>query len=245
MKPTEVMQALLGGMCNIPPCSPRPTTLHSLHCERRVWGMGAVVAMSLKIQLDLLLHPKGAKEYVWAERQANGWLVVWLLSCSRDVSRLCRTAPVLQDPGSHRWREMLPHVAGMAPGRCEKPDRFCLLKPLVCSLMADKFLGILISHHLGRVLIPAGKTHIAKKGAKLCRTWHLVRMERNQVSAYHTHPRQQPGETGSLRGQEQPRDSRFGAEHQLVSCTRRCCCLPSPAAWFMSQRKEKPLVSCG
>lgn len=58
---------------------------------------------------------------------------------------LSRTARGMQAPGSCRWREVLLRIAGMSPGRCEKPDSFCLLKLLDHSLVADKFPGILIS----------------------------------------------------------------------------------------------------
>lgn len=63
----------------------------------------------------------------------------------------------MQAPGSCRWMEVLLHIAGMSPGRCEKLDSFCLLKLLVHSLVADKFLGYLhpttwegLSSHWGK-----------------------------------------------------------------------------------------------
>lgn len=65
--------------------------------------------------------------------------------------------------GSCRWREVLLCIAGMSQGMCEKPDSFYLLKLLVHSLMADRFLGMLLSHHLRGLLIPLGKKEACRK----------------------------------------------------------------------------------
>lgn len=128
-----------------------------------------------------------------------------LLSWSRVVSLLSSTVQAMQAPGSCRWRELVLHIAGMSQGRCEKPDSFCLLKLLVHSLVADKFPGILISHHLGRLLIPLGKKYHAENqcdikqdfasredGEKSCLQYPLHLRSSCWFRQAHSHPKSNP-----------------------------------------------------
>lgn len=213
----------------IPACSPRPMNQHSLHYQQWVRGLGTAEPRKSSW---VCLAPGRSKGHLCQERGANGLLEMRLLLWSWVIPLLFSHRLAKQAPGSCRWREVLPLIAGMSE-RCEKPERFCLLK-LPALSPTWQASGDTHSYHLGRLLIPLGnKRKHAETQVILSRTLHLERKERNPVCKSLT----AVGFAGSLPPQEQP--------CKPSSALQGCCCCSSWAAGCKHPRKQKPLASHG
>lgn len=136
----ETMQDVI-----IPSCSPRPMNQHSLHYQQWVRGLGTAEPWKSSWVCSA---PGRSKGHLCQERGANGLLEMRLLLWSWVIPLLFSHSLAKQAPGSCRWREVLPLVAGMS-GRCEKPERFCLLR-LPAHSPTCQASGDTHSYHLGR-----------------------------------------------------------------------------------------------
>lgn len=148
----------------IPACSPRPMNQHSPHYQQWVRGWGTAEPW----KSCWIWFSTWKEQRALLSRTRSKWVIgdeaaPVELGCSLAFSH--RLA--MQAPGSCRWREVLPHIAGMSLGGVRNPIVSVCWSYLFAPSWAWQASGV-------TYILPPGKaSHPTGKQQKTCRntTW--------------------------------------------------------------------------